>query len=266
MANLKDHDSYNPSPEMLLRGQRLGAWYRAALKRAGTNTNQLSKKIGLSQSYLSDIEHDCLHGRVEPRAFKKVEEGVIRRIAEALAADLNAGLKAFGYDPEPAPPVPSVIAGLPEDSKHHLARLLESLGATVVNTSDTISIPILARVSAGVPLFDAGNVKGMLTLPAQVSGKYNPETDFAVQVVGSCLEGLHIIDGDMLICRQSQTAEDGDVVVVASDDEEAIAKRFRQEGRYRWLETVPGHGEPEIVKLTGDPRILGIQIGLTRNL
>lgn len=266
MPNPKDHDSYNPSAEMLLRGQRLGAWYRAALKRAGTNTNQLSKNISLSQSYLSDIEHDCLHGRLEPRAFKKIEEGVIRRIAEALRADVNGGLKAFGYDPEPAPPVPSVIAELPEDSKHHLARLLESLGAGAIplNPAEVVSLPLVARVSAGGALFAPENIQGTLSVPAHMARTYDPEICFAVQVVGNCLEGLHIIDGDMLICRQTQTAHDGDIVVVASDDDEALTKRFRQENRYRWLETVPGSGEPEIVHLSGDPRIVGVKIGLYR--
>jgi SOS-response transcriptional repressor LexA len=269
MPNYADHSSLDPSEEWLVKGRNLGTWFRDALRRAGTNINQLAAKTGISTSYLYDIRDDCLHGRVAPRQFKKVEASKIRQIAEALGADVNAGLRAFGYDPDGSvSTVPPELAHLDDDGRFHLARLMESLmrsGGVQPLGAQTVQVPIIGSVSAGTPALAAENIKEHIAIPTHLLEKYNPDECFAVRVKGNCLEGLHIIDGDLLICRSAAAAADRDIVVITSDENEAVTKRYREQGASRWVETVPSPpSRSERVTLNGVPRILGVKVGMYR--
>jgi repressor LexA len=85
------------------------------------------------------------------------------------------------------------------------------------------SIPLLGKVSAGVPILAAENVEEFIefNLP-------NPQDAyFALRVHGESMRDAHILPGDIVILRQQSTAKNGDIVVALVDNEEATIKEFK---------------------------------------
>ena len=89
-----------------------------------------------------------------------------------------------------------------------------------------MQIPILGRVAAGKPLFAEENFEGTINMPATRLGKGN---FFALHVAGDSMQDIGILDGDMAIFNQKNTAENGDIVVAMINDEAYTLKRFYRE-------------------------------------
>jgi SOS-response transcriptional repressor LexA len=252
-----------PTADEIERGRRFSAWATTAMNRAGLNKNTLSIKSGISNAYLGILL--TRHGISYENEYRRPSEEIVRQIADATGWDVADGMKAAGYD---APTVSaSPFASLPAESQFLLAQFLKSVpGVVPLTSSDTIVVPVLGRVSAGTPIFSEENIRERLPIPRTMIDKFDEESVFAVRVQGDCLTGLMIADGDLLICRQAEMAKDGDVVVVMSDEEEAVCKVFREnaQDRHRWLETRPLMGQSSVVQLDGTPRIIGVKVGLFR--
>lgn len=95
--------------------------------------------------------------------------------------------------------------------------------------SATVDIPILGRVAAGTPIMAAENHEGSLTLDASL---IKNQESFALKVNGDSMINAGILDGDIVVVRLQQAADNGDIVV-ALVDEEVTVKRF-----YREKETI----------------------------
>jgi len=91
--------------------------------------------------------------------------------------------------------------------------------------STTVDIPILGRVAAGTPIMAAENHEGSLTLEA---GLVKNQESFALRVNGDSMINAGILDGDIVVVRLQQDADNGDIVV-ALMGEEATVKRFYRE-------------------------------------
>ncbi len=260
-----------PSNEQLRQGREFAAWLKLAIDRAGLNANVLSQKIGKSPAYL----YMLLNGGIHNGSFKRPSERVIRSIADATGADVAAGLRAAwpGLAYVDAPRIPSALSDLPPDAQAALLRLVN-----VLQPSDTVLLPVLGRATASVAggafvesrndtLYTAASMldapRERIPVPRHMVAKYPEGECFAVRVAGDCLGGLAIIAGDLLICRQADTAENGAVVVVI-EGEEAVAKRLRRKGQKAWLETVPTSGDSEVIEVSSDARIIGVMVGLYR--
>jgi len=87
---------------------------------------------------------------------------------------------------------------------------------------DTVPIPILGRVQAGVPVEAVEDIIGYEKIPADMAmlGKH-----FALQVKGDSMSP-RICEGDIVIVRRQSSAENGDIVVVLVNGEDATVKRF----------------------------------------
>ena len=89
-------------------------------------------------------------------------------------------------------------------------------------------LPLIGEVAAGSPLLADENVEGHLSIPETFRG------DFLLRVTGDSMIEAGILDGDLVVVRRQQTADDGDIVVaLAGEDEsasEATVKRFFREG------------------------------------
>ena len=87
-------------------------------------------------------------------------------------------------------------------------------------------IPIVGRIRAGAPLLAEENIEGSLTVASEMArGK---ET-FALKVKGDSMIDDGILEGDHVIIRRQDTAEDGDIVCALIGDE-ATLKRFQRKG------------------------------------
>ena len=93
------------------------------------------------------------------------------------------------------------------------------------------SVPLVGRVTAGQPILAVENIEEYLSLPQSVLGQGRM---FALRVEGESMIDAGILDGDIVILRQQDTAENGEIVVAMTPDDEATVKRiFYEENRVR---------------------------------
>ena len=97
--------------------------------------------------------------------------------------------------------------------------------AALPSRSTSVDIPILGRVAAGTPIMAAENHEGSLTLDATL---IKNQESFALRVNGDSMINAGILDGDIVVVRLQQGADNGDIVV-ARVGEEATVKRFYRE-------------------------------------
>jgi repressor LexA len=125
-------------------------------------------------------------------------------------------------------------------------------------SSKTRNIPVVGRIAAGSPILAQENIEETLPLPAELTD----ENTFILTVKGESMIDAGILDGDYLVVRQQNTAEDGDIVVALLGDEATVKTFYREKDHIRL--------QPENVGmepiLTKDVVILGKAIALFRQL
>ena len=84
-------------------------------------------------------------------------------------------------------------------------------------------VPVVGRVTAGLPLYAQQEWEGGLVLDRSL---YRGHHLFALRVQGDSMKGAGILDGDMAVCTPRQYAENGEIVVALIHAEEATVKRF----------------------------------------
>ena len=131
--------------------------------------------------------------------------------------------------------------------------------------SEIISIPMIGRVAAGVPLLAEENIEGYFPIPAE----FMPNNEaFILTVHGNSMVNIGILDGDMIIVERKSTASNGEIVVAlvadeASSEPAATVKRFYKEDGYICLQPENDTMEPLIVN---DCEIIGKVIGVYRKM
>ena len=101
--------------------------------------------------------------------------------------------------------------------------------------SEVHPLPLLGQIAAGGPLLAEENIEDYIAVPEPLS---RGGDEFLLRVKGDSMVNAGILDGDLLVVRRQQTAQNGDIVVaLAGEDEsgdEATVKRFfREDGRVR---------------------------------
>lgn len=91
--------------------------------------------------------------------------------------------------------------------------------------SPTHRIPILGRISAGLPLYAEEHIEGYTYTTLNGGAEY-----FALKVNGDSMNAARIYEGDTLIVRRQDVVENGQIAVVIVNDDEATVKRFYQTG------------------------------------
>ena len=94
----------------------------------------------------------------------------------------------------------------------------------------TRQVPILGRVRAGAPIFAVENFDGYVDFS---SGKSYKQELFALRVTGMSMMNAGICDGDIVIVRQQNTADNGDIVVALIDDSATVKTFYREGGHFR---------------------------------
>src|SRR5688572_10956351 len=92
-------------------------------------------------------------------------------------------------------------------------------------------VPVLGRIAAGGPILAEERVEDVFPLPKQLVGE---GTLFLLQVAGDSMVDAAICDGDYVVIRQEQTAENGDIVAALIDGE-ATVKTFQRKAGHVWL-------------------------------
>jgi repressor LexA len=125
---------------------------------------------------------------------------------------------------------------------------------------DSVTIPVLGRIAAGTPIEALQHRVSDLPVPASlISGGEH----YALEVTGDSMINAGILDGDTVIIRRADSANNGDIVVALVDQNEATLKRLRRRGDSIALEAANPAYE---TRLYGADRvhIQGMLVGLIR--
>lgn len=98
--------------------------------------------------------------------------------------------------------------------------------------SDLGVIPLYGKVAAGEPIFANDNINGYIVFEKNDKGH---KIHFALEVTGESMVDSGIYDGDIVIVRKQDQAEDGDIVIALLDDE-ATVKKLRKNSIKAYLE------------------------------
>ena len=124
-----------------------------------------------------------------------------------------------------------------------------------------IEIPVLGKIAAGTPVEAIQNEIARIPLPSNLekNGEY-----FGLRVQGDSMVEAGISEGDTVIVKKTDTAENGKIVVALVDDHEAMLKRIRRKGKTIALESANRNYE---TKIFGPDRVKvqGILVSLYRN-
>lgn len=137
-------------------------------------------------------------------------------------------------------------------------RVLEVLDKRYLPDGDNVAhVPLVGRVSAGLPLLAEENIEEMIPVPRAMVGWQ--EECFMLTVRGDSMIQAGIFDGDLVVVHSQPTAQPSDVVV-ALLGEEATAKRLAYDGQRHYL--VPEN--PNYMPIHQEFEILGKVVGLLR--
>ena len=126
----------------------------------------------------------------------------------------------------------------------------DQLPPDAISYAPTQRIPILGRISAGLPLYAEEQIEGYTYTDLNHGGEY-----FALRVHGDSMDALGIKEGYLVIVRRQDYVDNGTICVVLVGDNEATMKRFYQDGDTVTLmpqSTNPNH-MPQIYNLKHTP-------------
>ena len=115
-------------------------------------------------------------------------------------------------------------------------------------------VPIVGRVAAGLPIMAVENREGWLDVNTLF---HDNAVYFAVRVNGDSMRDAGMFDGDYVVVRQQEDAEDGDMVVAYPGDDEATVKVMRKRGKAIDLE--PRNASYKSIRI--DPKHQNLRIG-----
>ncbi|HJA70621.1 MAG TPA: transcriptional repressor LexA [Candidatus Lachnoclostridium stercoravium] len=202
------------------------------------------------------------HGRISPKqqeileyiketVLKKGYPPAVREICEAVhlksTSSVHSHLETLeknGYIRRD-PTKPRTIEII--DDEFNLAR------------RELVSVPIVGTVAAGQPILAAENIEDYFPIPASMLP--NAEV-FMLRVKGDSMVNAGIFNGDCVIVRSQNTADNGDMVVALLDDSSTVKTYYREDGHYR-LQPENDTMDPIIVDQV---QVLGKVIGVFRLL
>ena len=203
---------------MLTRKQyELLMYIEAALRDGGVSPSFDEMKEALGLKSKSGI-HRLITG-LEERGF-------IRRLPHRARA-----LEVLKL-PENAQPLPSVARPVADAEKPFTPSVIQGdfgiSGANVdAAVTDSVQLPLYGRIAAGTPIEALRDPGSFIDVPAaMIAGGEH----YALEVDGESMIEAGILDGDTVIIKRTETAENGTIVVALVDDGEVTLKRLRRRG------------------------------------
>ncbi len=190
-----------------------------------------------------------------PPAVREICKGVGLKSTSTVHSHMKK-LEEKGYiRKDPTKPRAIEVIGTSYDDipKTHGGLTSAGDGRNIVN------VPIVGKITAGLPILAVENLEGFMPVPYDVIKDY---TAFILNVQGESMINAGIFDGDKVLVRKQETADNGDVVVALIEDE-ATLKKFYKEKDYIRLQPENDTMEPILSK---NVSILGKVVGLYRKV
>jgi len=121
-------------------------------------------------------------------------------------------------------------------------------------------LPVVGRVAAGQPVLAEENIEEYVEVPPLAGGD---EGEYVLTITGDSMIGAGIHDGDHVVVRSQDTAQDGEIVVALVGDAEATVKRFFREADHVRLQPENDALEPIV---STEVAVLGKVVGVLRRL
>jgi repressor LexA len=109
-------------------------------------------------------------------------------------------------------------------------RAMEVLGEDLFPRLNAVPVPLVGRVTAGVPILAEENIEENIALPESLVGEGN---FFVLHVKGESMIRAGILDGDFVVVRQQPDAHNGDIVVAMVEDEATVKRFYKENGIFR---------------------------------
>ncbi len=221
------------------------------------------RDLTVRQRKVLDVIRSSVSERGYPPSIREIGDAVGLTSTSSVAHQLRA-LERKGYlRRDPNRPRAVDVRGLDEAVRAVTAlpggaEARESAAADPSRPTPTF-VPVLGRIAAGGPILAEQAVEDVFPLPRELVGDGSL---FLLRVVGESMVDAAICDGDWVVVRQQNVAENGDIVA-AMIDGEATVKTFKHIGQDVWLmphnplfEPIPGN----------DARILGKVVTVIRKV
>ncbi len=124
---------------------------------------------------------------------------------------------------------------------------------------NAVTVPLIGTVAAGQPIFASENYEGYYSIPGNF---FSGEDLFMLNVHGDSMINIGMYDGDKLIVKKQETADNGDIVVALVDDSATVKRFFKRDGK------VILHPENDNMEdfIFDNVTVIGKVVGLLRNI
>lgn len=150
-----------------------------------------------------------------------------------------------------------------DPTKPRAIEILSVEGEDQIPKGEATFAPVIGKVTAGIPITAVENIEEYIPLPTSIAGNTGDNGVFVLVIEGESMIEAGILNGDMVIVKQQQSAQNGDIVVAMTDDDEATVKRFFKEENHIRLQPENATMEPLIYPSVS---ILGKVVGLYRHI
>ena len=130
---------------------------------------------------------------------------------------------------------------------------------SLANQGPTVSVPLVGTVAAGQPIFASENYEEFFSIPGNF---FEGDELFMLNVKGSSMIKIGMFDGDKVVVKRQETAENGEIVVALVDDSATVKRFFKRNGK------IILHPENDDMEdfVFDEVQILGKVVGLMRNI
>jgi repressor LexA len=146
-----------------------------------------------------------------------------------------------------------------DPSKPRALELLDRATDAVKSVVKPGGLPLVGQVAAGVPVLAEENIEDYVPVPDLAGGD---EGDFVLTVKGDSMKDVGIMEGDVVVVRSQEIADDGQIVVALVGEEATVKRFFREEDHVRLQ---PENETMEPIR-TREARIIGRVVGVLRKV
>ncbi|HET7814585.1 MAG TPA: transcriptional repressor LexA [Candidatus Baltobacteraceae bacterium] len=167
------------------------------------------------QQRILEVIHEFTAERGYPPSVREIGE----RVGLSSSSTIHAHLKTLERR--------GLISRDPTKPRALRSEVGNTAGAPV---PETVVMPVIGKVAAGVPITAQENVEGEFVLPATFA---RASDGFMLRVQGDSMVDAAILDGDLIVVRPQRIASNGEIVVAMVDGEATVKRFYKEEGRVR---------------------------------
>ena len=193
-------------------------------------TGGTRRRTSLSDKQMAilDVIQRSVSARGYPPSMREIGDAVGLSSLSSVTHQLGQ-LELSGYlrrDPN-RPRAMEVLIDLPGSE----GRGGDEVSENAPSVGDAVMVPLVGRIAAGIPITADQQIDEVFPLPRQLTGKGEL---FMLKVVGESMIDAAICDGDWVVVRQQNHAENGDIVAAMLDNEATVKTFKRRDGKV-WL-------------------------------